>query len=131
MNVDFMSGFPLMDDLAKNAQAERLCALRRRLKVVWMRKEDAARSTTRAAGSRLCGLVNQLRVAIHAAHLFLFSHEPRPVSSAFWFSSLTGKPEAGMMKRTGALMAHTLPIRTCCCPAVSLAVEQPRAIAET
>jgi hypothetical protein len=34
MKVDFMSGFPLMDDLRENAQAERLCALRRRLKVV-------------------------------------------------------------------------------------------------
>ncbi|MGA7831282.1 MAG: hypothetical protein WCA21_09995, partial [Terracidiphilus sp.] len=64
-----------------------------------MRKEDAARSTTRAAGSRLRGLVNQLRVAIQAAHLFLFSHEPRPVSSAFWFSSSLfqskNEPEGG------------------------------------
>jgi len=34
MKVDFMSGFPLVDDLAKNAQAERLRALPQRMMVV-------------------------------------------------------------------------------------------------
>jgi hypothetical protein len=34
MKVDFMSGFPLVNDLRENAQAERLCALQQRLKVI-------------------------------------------------------------------------------------------------
>jgi len=42
-----------------------------------MRKGNATRSTTtRAAGSRLHGLVSHYRVEIQTAHLFLFSHEP-------------------------------------------------------
>jgi hypothetical protein len=53
MKVDFMSGFPLVDDLAKNAQAERLRALPQRMMVVgWeKRMQRDQQHERRGAGS--------------------------------------------------------------------------------